>query len=324
MSEFWLVLGKPCPASLALVSACRALAEERGLCLCVLRIAPEPAPAEIPALAAAGAERIVRIRADLTDANALRPVVEILAALVRERKPEAVIFENSGALAAAGPSLAAALDCGITADCTGLRWDRELGLIQIRPAFGDWLTAENCSLTLPCLASVRPNALRGEYPRNPSTEIPVETLDVERGEARFRLLRLLRTSGNEPGLDKAELIFSGGLGMGTAGGFTLLHELAALTGGAVGASRAAVAAGLAPGARQVGQTGTVVRPRVYVAFGISGAVQHLSGIMGAGTIVSVNTDPHAAIRAYSDLFICCDCVGFAEQLRDAVKKEKPL
>ena len=324
MSGFWLVLGEPCPASLALVCACRALAKERGLCLCVLRIAPEPAPAEIPLLAAAGAERVIRIRADLGDPNALRPVTERLAALVRERTPVTVIFENSGTLAAVGPSLAAALDCGITADCTGLRWDGELGLIQIRPAFGDWLTAENCSLTLPCLASVRPNVLRGERPRNISAEIPVETLDTERSEAHFRLLRLLRTSGDEPGLDKAELIFSGGLGMGTAESFALLHELAALTGGAVGASRAAVAAGLAPAVRQIGQTGTVVRPRVYVAFGISGAVQHLSGIVGAGTIAAVNTDPHAAIRAYSDLFICCECVGFAEQLRDALKKEKPL
>ncbi len=324
MSGFWLVLGEPCPASLSLVSACRTLAEERGLRLCVLRIAPEPAPAEISVLAAAGAAHVVQIRGDLGDFNALRPVTERLAALVRERSPAAVIFENSGPLAAVGPSLAAALDCGITADCTGLRWDVELGLIQIRPAFGDWLTAENCSLTLPCLASVRPNVLRGEHPQNFSAEIPVEMLDTERGEAHFRLLRLLRTDGDEPGLDKAELIFSGGLGMGAAGSFALLHELAALTGGAVGASRAAVAAGLASGARQVGQTGTVVRPRVYVAFGISGAVQHMSGIMGAGTIIAVNTDPHAAIRAFSDLFICCDCVGFAEQLRDVLKKEKPL
>lgn len=320
MHEFWLLIDELCPASLRLVNACRELADERSLLLCVLRITYDLDPQEISSLSAAGAEHIICLHADASNINLYRQICDCIAVLARDRKPSVIIFENRGSLSVIAPMLAIALDRGITADCTDLRWDCAQGLVQIRSAFGEMLIAENISLDLPVIASVRPNAMSGHFDHAPLCEAQVEKIDLEPGSFPFHLLHSEKDTAAQESLDRAKLIFSGGQGMGNSVNFSLLDELAFMTGGAVGASRAAVAAGFAPFSRQVGQTGTIVRPRIYFAFGISGAVQHLCGIAGSAVIVAVNLDPKAPIRRYCDYFIQCDCVSFAEQLRDELKK----
>lgn len=213
-------------------------------------------------------------------------VRERLAAMAERRKPEAILFERTPFFCDVAPAFAYELKRGITADCTELRWDDEYGLLQIRPTFGGRRIAVNRSLAPPYIATVR----RGVFSAG----------------------GLLRLSGES--LDSASLVISGGLGLGGGKNLAALEELAVLTGAALGASRAAVSAGFAPYSRQVGQTGVTVRPSLYLAFGISGAVQHLSGIMEAGKIVAVNADPEAPIHQYADYSLIADAGSALELL----------
>ena len=125
---------------------------------------------------------------------------------------------------------------------------------------------------------------------------------------------MLESTGSTSELTGAKIVLSGGIGLGSRENFEKLFTLARLTGAAVGASRAAVAAGYASYMHQVGQTGVSVNPELYIAFGISGAVQHLSGIMGANRIVAVNTDPKAPIHSYCDCSVIADCVEVLDSL----------
>ena len=201
--------------------------------------------------------------------------------------PEVILFENSAFLADVAPAFAVSIDRGLTADCTDLRWDAQYGLLQIRPSFGGRRIAVNRSLSTPYLASVR----RGVFGSAPD--------------------------GGSSGpltLDVAPMIFSGGLGLGNRAAFARLALLAERCGAMLGASRGAVAAGYADYRFQIGQTGVSVQPKLYVAFGISGAVQHLSGILRAGQIVAVNTDPRAPILEYADYAVIADANQIIEEL----------
>ncbi len=221
-----------------------------------------------------------------TPADARGVCAELLI-LYRAAAPEVILFENSRFLADVAPAFAVSIGRGLTADCTELRWDAQYGLLQIRPSFGGRRIAVNRSLQTPFLASVRRGVFGSASP----------------------------SEGAEPlTLDTAPLIFSGGLGLGSRAAFERLALLAERCGAMVGASRAAVAAGFADYRFQVGQTGVSVRPALYVAFGISGAVQHLSGILGAEQIIAVNTDPRAAIMDYADYALVADANLVIERL----------
>ena len=204
---------------------------------------------------------------------------------------------------------------GITADCTSLEWSD-----RIRP-----------SSDTPCIRrpkdgrellrrrAVHSHGTKGRF-RCGSTgrqstggEIVYVGIDTP-PKPHFSLLDIVESQDDEPGLSGADIILSGGLGLGSRENFDKLHTLAHLTNASVGASRAAVAAGYASYMHQVGQTGVSVSPRVYVAFGISGAVQHLSGIIGAEKIVAVNTDPKAPIHGYSDYSVIADCGDVLDSL----------
>ena len=204
---------------------------------------------------------------------------ELLARYI-QLPPEAIVFERSHFFADVAPAFAAIIGKGITADCTELEWSDEHGLLQIRPTYGGRKIAVNRSVSTPYIATVR----QGVFGK--------------RGLG-------LNDSALET-LETARLVFSGGLGLRTKENFEKLSMLAKVCGAKLGASRAAVAAGFADYNHQVGQTGVSVRPEVYVAFGISGAVQHLSGILGSEKIIAVNTDPKAAIFDYADYSLIAD------------------
>ena len=216
-----------------------------------------------------------------------RAVCAELVRLCRASLPEVILFENSSFLADVAPAFAVCIGRGLTADCTDLRWDEQYGLLQIRPSFGGRRIAVNRSLSAPYLASVR----RGVFGSAGAGE----------GEGPVTL-------------DTAPLVFSGGLGLGSRAAFRRLALLADRCGAMLGASRGAVAAGYADYRFQVGQTGVSVQPKLYVAFGISGAVQHLSGILRAGQIIAVNTDPGAPIMDYADYAVIADANQVIEGL----------
>jgi electron transfer flavoprotein alpha subunit len=211
------------------------------------------------------------------------------------------------------PQTAALLDTGLTADCTDLHLEDGL-LIQTRPALGGNLMAQIiCAAARPQMATVRPRGFpmpslacqrQGEIVRI----LPEELFAGKTLERTLERVATEKLSGNRKSLADAGIILAGGMGLGNRAGFCKLEALADAIGASVAASRAAVHAGFAPYSSQVGQTGVVVRPRLYVAFGISGAVQHMAGMSAAEYIVAVNTDRKAPIFRYAQLGLVGDAM----------------
>lgn len=207
------------------------------------------------------------------------------------------------------PMLAWHLKAGLTADCTALRLENGR-LIQTRPAFGNSLMADILSLSDIQMATVRPGTFRPE--KRPVGNPIVKRLTFVPSN-RVRLMDFTPFPEGKP-LSQAEIIVAGGMGVGSREGFAKLEKLAKKLGAGLGASRTAVSAGLAPHSCQVGMTGVTVCPKLYLAFGISGAVQHLAGMSGSGIVVAVNRDPKAPIFDYADYGIVGDWEVIADQL----------
>ena len=227
----------------------------------------------------------------------------LLTRLIQEHKPEIVLCGATAMGRSFFPKTAAALKTGLTADCTGLEIQLPERLLrQTRPAFGGNIMATIlCPAHRPQMATVRPRVMK-TAPAQPGRSGEVVTVSPD-GSIPARFTRVLETvveSGEKLNLAEVEVIVAGGRGLGSADGFKLLHELAELLGGAVGASRGAVDSAWIPYAHQVGQTGKTVAPRLYIACGISGAVQHLVGMQSADCVVAVNNDPNAPIFSVAD------------------------
>jgi electron transfer flavoprotein alpha subunit len=248
-----------------------------------------------------------------------------LAELVEDYRPSILIASATTRGRTIMPMLSAKLGCGLTADCTELRIEPQTKrLIQTRPAIGGNVMADiKTKGRDPQMCTVRPKSKR-----------PLAADETRKGEViRVRapesaLDSVFRYIGFEPEksvglpIQEAELIVAGGKGMKNAKNFAKLSELASLLGGTVGASRMAVDLGWAPYSAQVGLSGKSVTPRVYLAFGISGAVQHVAGMSGAETVVAVNTDPEAPIFRVADLGIQGDAMEVLNALIEAVKAKK--
>ncbi len=234
------------------------------------------------------------------------PYARVATTLARERRPAIFLLGATPLGRDLAPRVASALRVGLTADCTDLQiGDYESKkeqrlyphvLYQIRPAFGGNVIATIVNpKTRPQMATVREGVMRRRAPDSSRQGI-VETIEPM-FDARDLVLRVLsrETRESKVNLKGAPVIVSGGAGVGSKEKFDLLRELAYLLGGEVGASRAAVDAGLISREHQVGQTGVTVRPRLYIAAGISGAVQHRAGMSESAKIIAINTDPHAPI-----------------------------
>lgn len=226
--------------------------------------------------------------------------------IIEERKPEVVLYGATHQGRDLAPRVASELKAGLTADCTAL----EVGdytdpstkkeyrnlLFQIRPAFGGSIMATIvCPDARPQMSTVREGVmLLGQADRSRTGEL-IEFSGTIGPELLTTKVIERKTEDRKVNLKSADIIVSGGVGVGSAEGFHLIRELAAVLGGEVGASRAAVDAGYIPKAHQVGQTGTTVRPKLYIAVGLSGSIQHRAGMEDAGTIIAINTDPEAPI-----------------------------
>lgn len=207
------------------------------------------------------------------------------------------------------PLLAWELGAGLTADCTALSMESDR-LIQTRPAFGNSLMADIKTASPIQLATVRPGTF-------PPREMPVDDPRILPEQppvsGRVQLLEQTAQAGGMP-LAQASIVIAGGMGVGSRQGFEKLERLASKLGGAVAASRSAVDAGFAPYRCQVGLTGAAVSPKLYLAVGISGAVQHLAGMSGAQTVIAVNCDPKAPIFDYADYGVVADWETVVDKL----------
>lgn len=241
--------------------------------------------------------------------------------LVDKYKPNVILIGATVNGRDLGSKLAVSLRTGLTADCTALRVDEETkNIVWERPAFGGNLYAQIlCATTRPQMGTCRPGAFKmpPERPEN-HPECIRESIHVPQDSLRTRVLEFVKAakSGEIP-LGQAQVIVSGGRGMKNAENFALLRELADALGGTVGCSRAAVDAGWMPQSRQVGQTGTTVSPRLYIACGISGAIQHIAGMSESDTIVAINKDENAPIFEVADYCI----VGDLFEVIPAILKE---
>lgn len=247
----------------------------------------------------------------------------VLMALVKKYGPDAVMISATRNGKDLAPRLARRLGTGITANCTELSVEPESGLISWNmPAPGGIMATILCSDTRPQMGTICPGAFRKE---RVSTQACVEIIDEQTNtyeDDGIRLIRqVLRETDSELLITDADMIVSGGRGMGSAENFDLIRELAQLLGAAVGASRVVVDAEWADQKCLIGQTGKIVQPKLYIACGISGALQHMVGVEKAECIVAINRDPSAPIFEYADYAVVGDAVKIVSALIEQIKQE---
>lgn len=252
------------------------------------------------------------------------PYAETLSRIINEHKPAIVLAGATPLGRSFIPRVAARVRTGLTADCTSLEVDEETGnLLQIRPAFGGNIMATIlCPDYRPQMATVRPRVMKkGKYEKDRTGEI----IQVEAGslKSRTKVLECVKeTSEISVNLHEADVIVAGGRGAGGQKGMKILEELAEALGGVVGASRAAVDEGWIPYLHQVGQTGKTVNPKVYIACGISGAVQHLVGMQSSDIIIAINKNPDAPIFNVATFGIVGDMFEIVPLLTRRIKELK--
>ena len=280
----------------------------------------------------AGADRVIMAEHPELEHYRTLPFTRILAEQARKHQPYIFLIGATPVGRDLAPRLASALKVGLTADCTDLqigdytikkenRTVKNL-LYQIRPAFGGNLIATIVNPnTRPQMATVRPGVMRRTQP-DPQRRGTLENIQVEFQAEDFALQVLSReVRPASVHLSDAPVVVAGGGGMKTKEEFELVEELAHLLGGEVGASRAAVDAGLVSRQHQVGQTGTTVRPRLYIAAGISGAIQHRAGMDQSNKIIAINTDPNAPIFQVAHYKIIGDAAEVLPMLIKALKEK---
>lgn len=287
--------GKVAGVAFELLGIGRKLADERSAELSAILFGSSKSEAQ--ELIKWGADKVYHCQDSIFDRFNDEPYCQLLSLLITEHRPEIVLAGATPIGRSFFPRVAARLKTGLTADCTSLAIDKETGnLLQIRPAFGGNIMATIlCPNTRPQMATVRPRVMKkGEYREDRKGEIiNIETKGLS---SRTKVVDSVKeVSEVSVNLQEADIIVSGGRGLGDPKGFKLLEELAELLGGAVGASRAAVDEGWIPYSHQVGQTGKTVCPKIYIACGISGAVQHLVGMQSSDIIIAINKNPEAPI-----------------------------
>jgi electron transfer flavoprotein alpha subunit len=249
-----------------------------------------------------------------------QPRVDALAQIVREQGIENVLFAQSvlGSDIAAG--LAARLEAGLNWQLTDLAAEAG-GLVGKQAALGDSVIVDVGWTGTPRLALFRSGAFD---PVESGGQAAVEQVSVsfEDFSLAARMLEQLQEEATGPSIEEAEVIVAGGRGLGGPENFTVLEELAAALGGAVAATRAVVDAGWYPYSTQVGQTGKTVSPKLYVACGISGAIQHKVGMQGSGVIIAINKDPNAPIFEFCDLGVVGDLHSVVPKLTELVKTRR--
>lgn len=317
--------GKAKNVGLELLAPGRMLADKKGekLVAVIVGSALEPA---IEAVSAYNVDMI--IAADSADYAYYDTMAftYCLHTLVEKYKPSVLMIGATNNGRDFGPRLACRLRTGLTADCTGLDIDEETGDVAwTRPAFGGNLMATIlCSKTRPQIGTVRPGVFKKPEPfAGAAPELIRESVPVPEGVRNTKIVDSVREAAGEMvNLEDAEIIVSGGRGLGKPENFSLVRDLAAALGGTVGASRAAVDAGWIEHVHQVGQTGKTVGPKLYIACGISGAIQHLAGMSGSDYIVAINTDPEAPIFRVADYGIVGDVKEVLPALTAEIKKLK--
>ncbi len=297
--DIWVVVehwqGEVRPVTREIARCAKELAGAAGgrvVALLLARDAKEIAPK----LAGLGIDRIVGVSSPELARYRPRPFVDAAAAMIRKHSPFAVLVGATVNGREFAASLGAALDCGVASDCTELALEGGT-LRAIRPIYGGrLLESVEWAAPSPSIASLRPRAYSDPGPgQGAAPELAEEPFSFDAASLDAEIVGFRKEEGETVSLSDADVIVSGGRGLQVPENFAIVRELAEALGGAVGASRAVVDAGWIPYPHQVGQTGKTVRPKLYVAVGISGAIQHLAGMKTSGIIMAINKDKAAPI-----------------------------
>jgi electron transfer flavoprotein alpha subunit len=309
--------------SLEILGEARRLADKKGVKACAVLVGYE-VKGLAEELIKYGADVVYVIDHPLLKNYTTDAYTKVICDLANSLKPEVILYGATYVGRDLAPRIAARMQTGLTADCTALDIDENGLLLQIRPAFGGNLIATIiCPERRPQMATIGPGvmkkALIDEGRRGEVIEIkPV----IEEKDIRTEIISIIKEARQKVNLEEADIIVSGGRGVGGPEGFKLIEELAEVLGGVVGASRAAVEAGWISSDHQVGQTGKTVRPKLYIACGISGAIQHIAGMGGAKTIVAINKNPDAPIFKIADYGIVGDLFKVIPALIEEIKEAK--
>ena len=298
-----------------------------GELLTLARQFGEPAAVWIGAGAEAARERLAEFGAarvyvadgaDVED-YVVDPVAEVLAGLVGQKSPAAVLLAATGEGKEAAGRLAVKTGSGVITDAVGLT-SGDGGLVAEQSIFGGAINVQSTVRTGTPIIAVRPNSVAAE-PAPAAAEIEPAGVELSDAAKAARITeRVVAERGERPELTEAAIVVSGGRGVGNADNFALIEKLADSLGAAVGASRAATDAGWYPHQFQVGQTGKTVSPQLYLAVGISGAIQHRAGMQTSKTIMVINKDPEAPIFELADFGVVGDLFAVVPQLTEEVER----
>jgi electron transfer flavoprotein alpha subunit len=318
MAKIWVYAeldrGRLLPITLELLAKARELGEVEAVAL------GPGARQTAAALGAHGARRVL-VNEDAVFADYLaEPATDCLAELVRGQAPDVVLFGFTSDGREVAGRLAARLGTGLISNAMDLEAS-DGSFVASVPYFGGSKVAAYRAEAKPAIVLIRPKSFEAAEVGGQAEVVEVSSA-VQPSSARARIVERVTEAGEEVKLEEAQVVVSGGRGLGGPENFHLVEELAAALGGAAGASRAIVDAGWVPYALQVGQTGKTVRPGVYIAAGISGAMQHTVGMKGSKVIVAINKDADAPILKMADLGVVGDALKILPRLTEAVKSKK--
>ncbi len=273
-------------------------------------------------LAKAGADKVIVVDDPMLAEYVTEPYAKAVTAVIKANDPEIVLFGASSIGRDLAPRVSARIHTGLTADCTKLEIDPETKLLNMtRPAFGGNIMATIlCADHRPQMATVRPGVMQALESCDKVGEVEKFAVEFTAADMNVEICEVVKTDKKAVDITEAKILVSGGRGLGSAEGFAQLKDLADVLGGEVSASRAAVDNGWIEKDRQVGQTGKTVRPDLYVACGISGAIQHAAGMEESEFIVAINKEETAPIFSICDLGIVGDLNKIVPKLTEALKK----
>lgn len=278
-------------------------------------------------LIAHGADKVIVVDDPILAEYVTEPYTKAVTAIIKAKEPEIVLYGASSIGRDLAPRVSARIHTGLTADCTSLAIDEETKLLMMtRPAFGGNIMATIvCEDFRPQMATVRPGVMKAlEADENKNGEVEQFIVNFTDADMNVKVREVVKTEHKSVDITEAKILVSGGRGVGSQEGFKDLEALAETLDGEISASRAAVDSGWISNDRQVGQTGKTVRPELYLACGISGAIQHAAGMENSDFIVAINKDEDAAIFDIADLGIVGDIKKILPKLNEAIKalKEK--
>ncbi|AFQ44428.1 FAD-binding protein [Desulfosporosinus meridiei] len=325
-SGVWVIIeytnGKVAPVSWELLGEGRKLADAIGCGLSGV-ITGYQVENVIPEAFAYGAEKVYVIDHPILKDYRSEPYAEAITGLVKKYQPEIILMGATSMGRDVFPAIATKLQTGLTADCTVLGIDPETKLLQqTRPAFGGNIMATIlCRTSRPQMATVRPRVMAmPERVDGRAGELIQEEFTLEEENFRTKILEFISSDARSAFLDKAEIIVAVGLGIAAKRNMVIAEELAEVLGGTIAGTRGAVEAGWLTHDQQVGQSGVTVRPKVYIAIGISGAIQHLVGMETSDFIIAINNDPEAAILKVANYGIVGDLFQVVPALTAEFKK----